>query len=60
MYDGLRSVLDREGILRIRLIEKKSEDSYRQAIEETVYPENGDFMAVGMDVGALSRSCGHS
>lgn len=53
VYDGLRSVLDREGF-RIRLIEKKSEDSYRQAIEETVYPENGDFMAVGMDVGALS------
>lgn len=53
VYDGLRSVLDRAGF-QIRLIEKRSEDTYRTAIEETVYPENGDFMAVGMDVGTLS------
>ena len=53
VYDGLRSVLDRAGF-RVRLIEKKSEDTYRQAIEETVYPEKGDFMAVGMDIGAFS------
>lgn len=53
VYDGLRSVLDRAGF-QIRLIEKRSADTYRTAIEETVYPENGDFLAVGMDVGTLS------
>ena len=53
-YDGIRSALDPAGFT-IRLIEKKSEDTYRKAIEETVYPESGDFMAVGMDVGALSE-----
>ena len=53
-YDGIRSVLDPAGFT-VRLIEKKSEDTYRKAIEETVYPESGDFMAVGMDVGALSE-----
>ena len=37
-YDGIRSVLDPAGFT-VRLIEKKSEDTYRKAIEETVYPE---------------------
>lgn len=53
-YDGIRSVLDQAGFT-VRLIEKKTEDTYRRAIEETVYPESGDFMAVGLDVGALSN-----
>ena len=52
-YDGLRSVLDQAGF-SVSLIEKRNEDTYRKTIEETVYPENGKFMAVGMDVGALS------
>ena len=52
-YDGLRSVLDQAGF-SVSLIEKKNEDTYRKTIEGTVYPENGKFMAVGMDVGALS------
>lgn len=52
-YDGLRSVLDQAGF-SVSLIEKRNEDTYRKTIEGTVYPENGKFMAVGMDVGALS------
>lgn len=53
VYDGIRSVLDKAGF-SVTVIEKSLDDTYRSAIEETVYPEKGDFTAVGLDVGALS------
>ena len=53
VYDGIRSALGKAGF-SVTVIEKSFDDTYRQAIEETVYPENGNFIAVGLDVGALS------
>lgn len=52
VYDGLRSVLDEKGFT-CRLVEKTTEDTYRQAIEEMVYPGSTEAVIIAMDVSAL-------
>lgn len=54
-YDGLCSALSEAGFT-CRLTEKQSEDSYRRAIEETVYPGRGRMTVVALDVDALSEA----
>lgn len=52
VYDGIRSVLDERGY-SCRLIEKKSEDTYRTAIEEMVYPGSKEAVIIALDVESL-------
>ncbi len=54
-YDGIHSALSEAGFT-CRLIEKQSEDTYRQAIEETVYPGKGRMTVVALDAAALSEA----
>ncbi|MCI8454350.1 MAG: sugar ABC transporter substrate-binding protein [Lachnospiraceae bacterium] len=55
IYDGLRSVLDEEGFV-CRLVERQGEGTYRQVIEETVYPGSGRITVIALDTAALSEA----
>lgn len=52
VYDGIRSVLDEKGF-SYRMVEKHTDDTYRQAIEELVYPGSTEAVIIAMDVSAL-------
>lgn len=52
MYDGVCSVLEGRNC-PYRVIEKKSPDTYRQAIESTVYPGEEQVIAVALDEPSL-------
>lgn len=52
IYDGVRTVLEERGYV-CRLYEKKSEDTYREAIGATVYPDREKIAAVALDSRAL-------
>ena len=55
LYDGVRSVLDEMGF-SYRLVERKNEDTYRQAIEETVYPDARQAAIIAMDAKSLDEA----
>lgn len=54
VYDGVRTVLEENG-LSYKLIEKKTDDTFRQLIEETVYPGQGRITIVAMDTQSLDE-----
>ncbi|MCI8512539.1 MAG: sugar ABC transporter substrate-binding protein [Lachnospiraceae bacterium] len=55
IYDGLRSVLDEQGFT-CRLVERQEADTYRQVVEETVYPGSGRITIIALDTAALSET----
>ncbi|MCB7319835.1 substrate-binding domain-containing protein [Lacrimispora sp. 210928-DFI.3.58] len=55
IYAGICSVLEREGI-PVSLYEKKTEDTYREAIESTVYPGDSRAAIIAMDAQALDEA----
>lgn len=54
VYDGVRAVLDETGF-HYNLVERGTEDTYRQVIEETVYPGKGRITIIALDVKALDE-----
>lgn len=54
VYDGVRTVLDEHGFY-YKLIEKETDDTYRQVIEETVYPGEGRITIIAMDTQSLDE-----
>lgn len=54
VYDGVRSVLDDHGFT-YRLVVKRTDDTYRQAIEETVYPGDGRITVIALDTQSLNE-----
>lgn len=55
LYDGIRSILDEKGF-SYRLVEREDEDTYRQAIEETVYPDPKQVTVIAMDAKSLDET----
>lgn len=54
VYDGVKSVLDARGFKSL-LVEKKTDDTYKQAIEETIHPGSKHITAIAMDTQSLDE-----
>ncbi len=52
---GVRTVLDEKGY-HYRLIEKKNQDTFRQAIQETDSPGGGRITIIALDVQSLDQA----
>ena len=55
VYEGVRTVLDEKGY-HYRLIEKKNQDTFRQAIQETDSPGGGRITIIALDVQSLDQA----
>ena len=55
VYEGVRTVLDEKGY-HYRLIERKNQDTYRQAIQETDAPGGGRITIIALDVQSLDQA----
>lgn len=55
VYEGVRGVLDGYGY-QYRLIEKKVQDTYRQAVQETDSPGSGKITIIALDVQSLDQA----
>lgn len=55
LYDGVSSVLSQKGY-QITLVERRDEDTCREVIEGTVYPETGRAAVVALDVQTLDEA----
>lgn len=55
VYEGVRTVLDEQGY-HYRLIERKNQDTYRQAIQETDAPGGGRITIIALDVQSLDQA----
>lgn len=55
VYEGVRTVLDERGY-HYRLIERKNQDTYHQAIQETDSPGGGRITIIALDVQSLDQA----
>nr|WP_289706619.1 substrate-binding domain-containing protein [Enterocloster clostridioformis] len=55
VYEGVRNVLDAQGY-HYRLIERKNQDTYRQAIQETDSIGGGRITIIALDVQSLDQA----
>lgn len=56
-YEGICSVLNEKGI-QYELYEAKEGNTFRQVIENTVYPGNGQVEVIALDVQSLDQTAG--
>ena len=55
VYEGVSGVLEEHGY-DYRLIEKKNQDTYRQAVQETDSPGSGKITIIALDVQSLDQA----